>query len=144
MGGGVYQLRKLLLSGRVADALDQLNATFSAADPRRDETLGEFHLLAGWSRFAALNFPVAFQHFYHAPLDLGHLLAFWRRMWPSWLQMPLTKETQTLLSQNPPSLMPPPMELTEFVKEITAKDRKPSETEAQLKAKQQVLIEAIA
>ncbi|CDI74316.1 hypothetical protein, conserved [Eimeria praecox] len=58
--------------------------------------------------------------------------------------MPLMKETETLLSQNPPTLIPPPKELLEFVQEITAKDRKPSETEAQLKAKQQVLVEVEA
>ncbi|XP_026192226.1 uncharacterized protein LOC34622603 [Cyclospora cayetanensis] len=112
--GSADGLRKLLLASRVSDALGQLNASFPLKDPKRAEALQHFHLLAGWSRFASLNFSVAFQHFAHAPLDLGHLLSFWHRLWPSWLQMPLLEETQELLKISPCALVPPPKDLQDF------------------------------
>ncbi|OEH79452.1 hypothetical protein cyc_06436 [Cyclospora cayetanensis] len=135
------QLRKLLLASRVSDALGQLNASFPLKDPKRAEALQHFHLLAGWSRFASLNFSVAFQHFAHAPLDLGHLLSFWHRLWPSWLQMPLLEETQELLKISPCALVPPPKDLQDFVTATLAMSASGSETKAQAKAKEQVLIE---
>uniref|UniRef100_A0A0G4H2Y9 CNH domain-containing protein n=1 Tax=Chromera velia CCMP2878 TaxID=1169474 RepID=A0A0G4H2Y9_9ALVE len=76
------QLQKLLLSLRIPDALELLNANFGPDDPQRETELRKLHMLAGWSWFVDLQFPVAFQHFGLSDTDIQHLLEFWREWLP--------------------------------------------------------------
>ncbi|CDR95804.1 Vam6/Vps39-like protein [Babesia bigemina] len=61
----------------IRQAMHLADVYFAADDPMRPVETKVAHTVAGWVRFADVNFPLAFQHFTLGDVDIVHLISFW-------------------------------------------------------------------